>query len=67
MQMYLHQEVADIRDEFGRDILSRNPAQKNRPLTRMGQVIEAGGKICIANKASFPSSLRGSTVLLACC
>lgn len=52
-QMYLLYEVADLRGKFSSDILSRYPAEENsRPLTRMGQVIEAGGKIGIANKAS---------------
>ncbi len=51
--MYLHQEVADLRGELGRDILNCHPAEKDRgSLASMGQVIESGGKIGIADEAA---------------
>ncbi len=52
-QMDLHQKAAELRGKFSSDILSCSPAEENgRPLTRVGQVIEASGKVCIAYKTA---------------
>ena len=50
-QMYLFQEFAYFRGKFLQNILSSHPTEGDSgSLTRMGQVIEAGRKICVANK-----------------
>jgi len=52
-QMYLLQELSDLRGEFLQNILSGYATESDgRSLTRMGQVIEASWEVRIANKTA---------------
>ena len=52
-QMYLFQELAEFRRKFLQNILSSQAAEGDSgSLTRVGQVIEAGRKVCIANETA---------------
>ena len=51
--MYFFQELAQFRRKFLQNILSSQAAEGDGgSLTRVGQVIEAGRKICVADETA---------------
>jgi len=52
-QMYLFKELAYFRGKLLQNILSSHATEGDGgSLAGMGQVIEAGGKVCVANKTA---------------
>lgn len=52
-QMYLFEELAYFRGKLLQNILSGDAAEGDGgSLSGMGQVVEAGGKVCVANKTA---------------